>query len=74
MFIPDLQEIPDEALKIIVQILQGERGSKNQDVRLIATAGMNILERASNDSALQQLYYRLNVLPLQIPPLAGTAR
>jgi two-component system nitrogen regulation response regulator NtrX len=69
LFIPDLQEIPGEALKIIAQILQGERGSKNLDVRLIATAGVNILERASNDSALQQLYYRLNVLPLQIPPL-----
>jgi len=69
LFIPDLQDIPGEALKIIVQILQGERGSKNLDCRLIASAGVNILDRASNDSGLQQLYYRLNVLPLQVPPL-----
>ncbi len=69
LFIPDLQDIPGEALKIIVQILQGERGSKNLDYRLIASAGVNILDRASTDSGLQQLYYRLNVLPLQIPPL-----
>jgi two-component system nitrogen regulation response regulator NtrX len=69
LFIPNLQEIPDEALKIIIQVLEGERGSKNLNCRFIASAGANILNRASNDSRLQQLYYRLNVLPLQIPPL-----
>jgi two-component system nitrogen regulation response regulator NtrX len=69
LFLPDLQEIPDEALKIIVQILEGERGSKDKDCRLIASAGTNILDRARDNSRLQQLYYRLNVLPLQIPPL-----
>jgi DNA-binding NtrC family response regulator len=69
LFIPDLQEIPDEALKIIVQILEGERGSKDLDCRLIASADMTILDHARNNARLQQLYYRLNVLPLQMPPL-----
>ncbi|MCJ7816104.1 MAG: sigma-54 dependent transcriptional regulator [Xanthomonadales bacterium] len=69
LFIPELQEIPDEALNIIAQILEGERGSKNLGCRLIASAGVNILEYAREDGRLQQLYYRLNVLPLQIPPL-----
>jgi len=69
LFIPELQEIPDEALKIIAQILEGERGSKNLGCRLIASAGVNILEHAGEDGRLQQIYYRLNVLPLKIPPL-----
>jgi DNA-binding NtrC family response regulator len=69
LFIPDLEDIPEEALTIIVQVLDGERDSKNVECRVIASAGVNILGRARNDSRLQQLYYRLNVLPLQIPPL-----
>jgi DNA-binding NtrC family response regulator len=69
LFIPELQEIPEDALKIIAQILDGERGSNNPDCRLIASTGVNILEQARDGGRLQQLYYRLNVLPLQIPPL-----
>lgn len=69
LFIPDLQEIPEDALKLVIQILDGERGSRKLECRLIASAGENILDRAGNDGLLQQLYYRLNVLPLMIPPL-----
>jgi DNA-binding NtrC family response regulator len=76
LFLPDLQEIPDEALKIIHQVLESgqfirEGGSKARSLacRLIVTACDNLLDRAQNDEMLRQLYYRLNVLPLQVPPL-----
>jgi len=69
LFIPELEELSGEALKILSQILEGERGSKNLVCRLIASAGPNILDRARDDDRLQQMYYRLNVLPLQVPPL-----
>ena len=36
---------------------------------MIASGGIRILDLARDDSQLQQIYYRLNVLPLQIPPL-----
>ncbi len=76
LFIPELQEIPAEALKIIDQILEAGRasGTGHTDAggpgcRLITSAGENILEQASENDRLQQVYYRLNVLPLQVPPL-----
>jgi DNA-binding NtrC family response regulator len=76
LFIPELQDIPAEALKIIGQVLEAGRTasesgdeSRNAGCRFMVSAGPNILDRASSDDDLQQLYYRLNVLPLQLPPL-----
>jgi DNA-binding NtrC family response regulator len=67
LFIPELQDLPEEALKVLEQIL--ESSPIEDTCRLIASAGPNILDIARDDSRLQQLYYRLNVLPLQVPPL-----
>jgi DNA-binding NtrC family response regulator len=36
---------------------------------LIVTSCEDLLDRAQKDEVLQQLYYRLNVLPLQVPAL-----
>lgn len=69
LFLPDLEEIPDEAAKIILQVLEGQGVKRAESCRVIASAGVNILDRASSETLLQQLYYRLNVLPLQVPPL-----
>jgi DNA-binding NtrC family response regulator len=67
LFIPELQDLPEETLKILGQLL--EAGSEDGTCRLIVSASSNILDLASDRSLLQQLYYRLNVLPLQVPPL-----
>ena len=76
LFIPDLQELPEAALKILRQVLETghylpEGGSEPRplECRPIATASSNLAQRAEKDETLQQLYYRLNVLPLQVPPL-----
>ena len=76
LFISELQDLPAEALKIIDQVLEAGHiandnagGEQNQDCRMIVSAGANILDHARNDDRLQQLYYRLNVLPLQHPSL-----
>ena len=76
LFIPDLQELPVDALKILHQVLEsghyvheGGSGARQLDCRLIVSACGDLLDRAKNDEMFQQLYYRLNVLPLQIPPL-----
>ncbi|MEE4218139.1 MAG: sigma-54 dependent transcriptional regulator [Xanthomonadales bacterium] len=76
LFIPDLQDIPTDTLKIIHQVLEsghyvheGSSGVRNLDCRLIVSASDELLELAGRDETLQQLYYRLNVLPLDLPPL-----
>ena len=75
LFIPELQEVPDDALKILHSVLEAghlihEGGSREDvDCRLIVTSCEDLLDRAQMDEVLQQLYYRLNVLPLQVPAL-----
>jgi DNA-binding NtrC family response regulator len=76
LFIPDLQDIPAAALKVIHQVLESgdfapEGGSQSRrlDCRLVATACGDLPQRAQKNETLQQLYYRLNVLPLHVPPL-----
>jgi two-component system nitrogen regulation response regulator NtrX len=76
LFISELQDLPAEALKVIDQVLEAghiangkQSGSQDLDCRLIVSAGADVLDYTRNDDRLQQLYYRLNVLPLQLPPL-----
>jgi two-component system nitrogen regulation response regulator NtrX len=76
LYIPELTEIPAAALKVIHQVLEsgsyledGAKGARELDCRLIASAGTSLPQRAQEDEILQQVYYRLNVLPLQVPPL-----
>jgi DNA-binding NtrC family response regulator len=76
LYIPDLQEIPPASLRIINQVLEsgyfvheGGTGEERLDCRLIASACSDFMQRAQKDEALQQIYYRLNVLPLHVPPL-----
>jgi len=67
VYIPELQELSGEAMKILGQLLEAD--GNGCDYRLIAGAGVDVLEQAEDNDVLQQIYYRLNVLPLQIPSL-----
>jgi len=76
LFIPDLQGLSPEAVKIINQVLESghfvhEEGSDRipLDCRVIASGGIDLANQSQDDPLLQQLYYRLNVLPLQLPAL-----
>jgi DNA-binding NtrC family response regulator len=76
LFIPELQDVPPDALKIINQVLEsghcpGQGGHDGQPLqcRLIASGPPDLMHRSQSDPLLLELYYRLNVLPLQVPPL-----
>jgi DNA-binding NtrC family response regulator len=76
LFLGDIQDMPPEARKIIGQVLEagqfvheGRPGKQLVRCRLIASGSADLLEQARHDQTLEQLYYRLNVLPLQVPPL-----
>jgi len=74
-----LDEIGDMSLKTqakILRIIQEQTfervgGTKpiTVDVRIIAATNKNILEEIKNSNFREDLYYRLNVIPFNVPPL-----
>ncbi len=74
-----LDEVDSLSLKAQVSLLrvlqehQFERVGGNElikcDVRIIAATNQNILDAVHSNKFRQDLYYRLNVVPLFIPPL-----
>lgn len=76
LFLGDIQDMPPDARRVIGQVLESgqfvdEGGAGRHDLRcrVIASGSADLLEQARHDVTLEQLYYQLNVLPLQVPPL-----
>lgn len=74
-----LDEIGDMPLHLQVKLLRviqegeiqrvGESVSQRVNVRIIAATHKNLEEAVSKGEFRQDLYYRLNVIPVQLPPL-----
>ena len=76
LFIPEIEDLPTEALRLLLPVLEsgqylrdGEDETLELDCRIIASACRGLAERAARDEDLEAIYYRLNVLPLEMPPL-----
>ncbi len=74
-----LDEIGDMSLKTqakVLRILQEQKFERvggvktiSVDVRIIAASNKNLKEEIEKGTFRQDLYYRLNVVPLRVPPL-----
>jgi len=76
IFLDEISELPSDLQVKLLRVLQEREltrigGSKviKVDVRVIAATNKNLLELVNGGSFRQDLYYRLNVVPLNIPPL-----
>lgn len=76
LLLDEIGEIPLDMQAKLLRVLQEKEirkigGNKPipVDVRLIAATNKNLLDEVNNGNFREDLYYRLNVVPLYIPPL-----
>ena len=74
-----LDEIADMSLKTQAKVLRaleeqafervGGKDTIRVDVRVLAASNQNLPERIATGAFREDLYYRLNVIPIEVPPL-----
>src|SRR5216684_874236 len=76
LFLDEVGDIPIEIQPKLLRALQereferlGSTRTKKVDVRLVAATNRNLEKMIADDKFRSDLYYRLNVFPIQIPPL-----
>lgn len=76
IFLDEIAELPPPLQVKLLRVVQEKTfrrigGSKDiqVDVRIISATHQNLADNVKNGTFREDLYYRLNVIPLQLPPL-----
>jgi transcriptional regulator with GAF, ATPase, and Fis domain len=76
LFLDEVAEIPFPLQSKFLRVLQekqyervGEERTRTVDVRIIAASNRKVKKEVEEGRFRQDLYYRLNVFPIEVPPL-----
>ncbi|MBU4524166.1 MAG: sigma 54-interacting transcriptional regulator [Desulfomicrobium sp.] len=78
IFLDEIGEMPIELQVKLLRVIQdgeferlGSPGTIKVDVRIIAASNRNLREEIKKGNFREDLYYRLNVFPITLPPLSA---
>ncbi|WP_135210139.1 sigma 54-interacting transcriptional regulator [Vitreimonas flagellata] len=69
LFLEDVDELPSDAQTRLAGLLHSDDPNERPNVRLIAAAQRPLASLARQGSFRQDLFYRLNVVAIRLPPL-----
>jgi formate hydrogenlyase transcriptional activator len=76
LFLDEIGDIPPALQPKLLRVLQeqeferlGSTRTHQMDVRLVAATNRDLMEMVNHSQYRSDLYYRLNVFPIQLPPL-----
>jgi len=76
VFLDEIGEISQTAQIKLLRVLQSQKFERiggeqtiSVDVRILAATNKNLLEQVKAGQFREDLFYRLNVIPIQLPPL-----
>ncbi len=76
LFLDEIGDMPIDAQTRLLRVLQegefsriGGRATQRTNVRIIAATHRDLEQRIAQGDFREDLYYRLNVMPLRVPPL-----
>ena len=76
MFLDEIGEMPLSTQARLLRVLEygefikvGSSKVQKTDVRVVAATNVNLLRRAEDGKFREDLYYRLNTVPIYVPPL-----
>ena len=76
LFLDEIGELPIELQPKLLRALQeskfervGSSETQGVDVRIVAATNQNLPEKIADKAFREDLYYRLNVIPVHMPPL-----
>jgi len=76
IFLDEIAEIPVEMQAQLLRVIQdgtferlGESKTRKTDIRIIAATNKDLMEEISQNRFREDLYYRLNVVPIYVTPL-----
>ncbi|MEK5427958.1 sigma-54-dependent transcriptional regulator [Cytobacillus sp. FSL R7-0680] len=76
LFLDEMSELPLSLQAKLLRVIQerevtplGSNKKKQLDIRIISAANKNIAQMVKNGEFREDLYFRLNVIPIHMPPL-----
>jgi len=71
LFIDEIANLSRELQLGLLRLIRDPASRTRADVRIVAATSRNLEQAVREGSFIEDLYYRLNIIPIEIPPLRG---